>query len=123
MNHASRFLRLAAAAAMIALCSFMDLGPAVGTANLAAKTAGIPPAVYFVAQQMPVAVWVVAAVAMLVFFSARYFDGRSDGGGVVGQAEPQRASRDAMMPPAFMRCCRSFRSRSSWCSARFWSGR
>jgi DcuC family C4-dicarboxylate transporter len=67
-----------AAAAMIALCSFMDLGPAVGTANLAAKTAGIPPAVYFVQYQIPVAAWVIGVVALLVFLSARYFDSRSD---------------------------------------------
>ncbi len=67
-----------AAAAMIALCSFMDLGPAVGTANLAAKTAGIPPAVYFVQYQIPVVVWVIAVVALLIFFSARYFDRRGD---------------------------------------------
>jgi C4-dicarboxylate transporter, DcuC family len=67
-----------ATAAMIAMCSFMDLGPAVGTANLAAKTAGIPPAVYFVQHQIPVAVWVVGVVAILVFFSARYFDRSSD---------------------------------------------
>ena len=63
-----------AAAAMIALCSFMDVGPAVGTANLAARTAGIPPAVYFVRDQIPVVVWVVGVVAILLFFSARYFD-------------------------------------------------
>jgi C4-dicarboxylate transporter, DcuC family len=69
-----------AAAAMIALCSFMDLGPAVGTANLAAKTAGIAPAVYFVQYQIPIAVWVVGVVAILVLFSARYFDRRSDSG-------------------------------------------
>ena len=65
-----------AAAAMIALCSFMDLGPAVGTANLAAKTAGIPPALYFVQYQIPAAVWVMAVVAILVFLSSRYFDGK-----------------------------------------------
>lgn len=67
-----------AAAAMIALCSFMDLGPAVGTANLAARTAGIPPAVYFVQYQIPVVVWVIGVVAVLIFLSARYFDRRSD---------------------------------------------
>jgi C4-dicarboxylate transporter, DcuC family len=67
-----------AAAAMIALCSFMDLGPAVGTASLAAKTAGIAPAVYFVQYQIPVVVWVVGVVAILIFLSARYFDRRSD---------------------------------------------
>ena len=63
-----------AAAAMIALCSFMDLGPAVGTANLAANTAGIPPSVYFVQYQIPVAVWIMAVVAILVLVSSRYFD-------------------------------------------------
>jgi C4-dicarboxylate transporter, DcuC family len=76
-----------AAAAMIALCSFMDLGPAVGTANLAAKTAGIDPAVYFVRYQFPVAVWVVGVVAILLLFSARYFDARSDGGLFVTQSD------------------------------------
>jgi DcuC family C4-dicarboxylate transporter len=79
-----------AAAAMIALCSFMDLGPAVGTANLAARTAGIPPAVYFVRDQVPVAVWVIAVVATLLFFSARYFDRRGDGS--IFQAQPEPAT-------------------------------
>jgi C4-dicarboxylate transporter, DcuC family len=77
-----------AAAAMIALCSFMDLGPAVGTANLAATTAGIPPAVYFVRDQIPVAVWVIGVVAILIFFSARYLDRKRDGNIVQAQAEP-----------------------------------
>lgn len=63
-----------AAAAMIGLSSFMDLGPAVGTANLAAKTSGMPAAIYFVHHQIPVAVWVVGVVAILIFFTARYFD-------------------------------------------------
>jgi DcuC family C4-dicarboxylate transporter len=67
-----------AAAAMIALCSFMDLGPAVGTANLAAKTAELPPAIYFVQYQLPVALWVIAVVAVLVFLSARHFDRKSE---------------------------------------------
>jgi len=77
-----------ATAAMIALCSFMDLGPAVGTANLAARTADIPPAVYFVRDQIPVAVWVIGVVAILIFFSARYFDRRSDGSIFQAQSEP-----------------------------------
>ena len=79
-----------AAAAMIALCSFMDLGPAVGTANLAAKTAGIPPAIYFVQYQLPVAVWVIAVVAGLIFLSARYFDRKSD----IGIPEAQSDAAD-----------------------------
>jgi C4-dicarboxylate transporter, DcuC family len=76
-----------AAAAMIGLCSFMDLGPAVGTANLAAKTADIAPAVYFVQHQVPVAVWVMGVVAILIFFSARYFDSTGDGSIARAQAE------------------------------------
>ena len=76
-----------AAAAMIALCSFMDLGPAVGTANLAAKTAGLPPAIYFVQHQLPVAVWVIAVVAILLFLSARLFDSRSEACGASAQSD------------------------------------
>ena len=87
-----------AAAAMIALCSFMDLGPAVGTANLAAKTADIPPAVYFVQYQVPVAAWVVAVVAVLILFSARYFDRRGDSSIFVSQSDAsagEQKSNDA----------------------------
>jgi len=68
-----------AAAAMIALTSFMDLGPAVGTANLAAKTSGMSPATYFVDHQIPIAVWVIAVVAVLIFFTSRYFDRKAGG--------------------------------------------
>ncbi|QPF88010.1 C4-dicarboxylate transporter DcuC [Bradyrhizobium genosp. L] len=67
-----------AAAATIALCSFMDLGPAVGTANLAAKTAGLAPTIYFVQYQLPVVAWVVPVVAILIFVTCRSFDGKSD---------------------------------------------
>ncbi|NIF32386.1 transporter [Enterobacter sp. Cy-643] len=64
----------AAAAAMIGLCAFMDLGPAVGTANLAAKHAGMETAVYFAHYQMPVAVVVMLVVAVLIYFTAKYYD-------------------------------------------------
>jgi len=86
-----------AAAAMIALCSFMDLGPAVGTASLAAKTAGISPAVYFVQYQIPVVVWVIGVVAILIFLSARYFDRRSDSRVFVVQSDASMSEqvRDA----------------------------
>ena len=63
-----------AAAAMIGLSGFMDLGPAVGTANLAAKTSGITPAVYFVQHQVPIAIGVMLVVAPLIYFTARHFD-------------------------------------------------
>jgi len=64
----------AAAASMIGMSAFMDLGPAVGTANLAAKHAGMESAVYFAHYQMPVAIGVMLVVAVLIFFTARYFD-------------------------------------------------
>jgi DcuC family C4-dicarboxylate transporter len=69
-----------AAAAMIGLTAFMDLGPAVGTANLAAKTSGMPTAIYFVHHQVPIAIWVVAVVAVLIFFTARHFDRTTEAG-------------------------------------------
>lgn len=87
-----------AAAAMIALCSFMDIGPAVGTANLAARTAGIPPAVYFVRDQIPVVVWVMGVVAILLFFSARYFDSRRDGS--IFRAPPEPAIEEQVRDDA-----------------------
>jgi DcuC family C4-dicarboxylate transporter len=90
-----------AVAAMIALCSFMDLGPAVGTANLAARTADIPPAVYFVQHQIPVAVWVIGVVAVLLFFSARYFDRRSDGSIFQAQPEPSAGEQSSHEVPGF----------------------
>ena len=68
----------AAAAAMIGLCAFMDLGPAVGTANLAAKHAGMETAIYFAHYQMPVAIAVMLVVSVLVYFTAKYYD-RKDG--------------------------------------------
>ena len=67
-----------AAASMVALTSFMDLGPAVGTANLAAKVSGMPAATYFVQHQRPIAVWVMAVVAVLIFVTAKHFDGKTD---------------------------------------------
>jgi len=90
-----------AAAAMIALCSFMDLGPAVGTASLAARTADIAPAVYFVRYQIPVAVWVIGVVAILIFLSARYFDRRSDSSSFVVQPDASISEQVRNDAPGF----------------------
>lgn len=75
----------AAAAAMIGMSAFMDLGPAVGTANLAAKHAGLETAIYFVQYQLPTAIGVMLVVAVLIAMTARYFDTK-DGHVVVQQA-------------------------------------
>ena len=82
-----------AAGAMVGLSGFMDLGPAVGTANLAAKTAGIPTAVYFVQHQIPVAIGVVLVVTLLVYFSARHFD-RKAGHVITPQAAAHAGTDD-----------------------------
>lgn len=68
----------AAAAAMIGTTAVLDLGPASGTANLAAKTAKLDPAIYFAHYQIPVAVVTIIVISVLTYMTARYFD-RKDG--------------------------------------------
>ncbi|MBL1905035.1 transporter, partial [Klebsiella pneumoniae] len=46
--------------------------------NLAAKHAGMESAIYFAHYQMPVAAVVMLAVAVVIFFTAKYFD-KKDG--------------------------------------------
>ncbi|PWC18814.1 C4-dicarboxylate transporter DcuC [Brenneria corticis] len=90
----------AAAASMIGMSAFMDLGPAVGTANLAAKHAGMETAVYFAHYQLPVAIGVMLTVAILTFFTARYFDAK-DGHVVVQEYHEETKNEDAARVPAF----------------------
>ncbi len=90
----------AAAAAMIGMSAFMDLGPAVGTANLAAKHAGMETAIYFAHYQLPVAAGVMLVVAILIFFTARYFDAK-DGHVVTQVQQEQQTSADGGKVPAF----------------------
>jgi len=68
----------AAAASMIGTTAVLDLGPASGTANLAAKTASLDPVIYFVHYQIPVSVATVIVISVLTYVTARYFD-RKDG--------------------------------------------
>ncbi|MES3500148.1 C4-dicarboxylate transporter DcuC [Citrobacter portucalensis] len=88
----------ASAAAMIGLCAFMDLGPAVGTANLAAKHAGMESAIYFAHYQMPVAVVVMLAVAVVIYFTAKYFDKKD--GFVPGAQSVAQAEEEGRKVPA-----------------------
>ena len=90
----------AAAASMIGMSAFMDLGPAVGTANLAAKHAGMESAVFFAHYQLPVAIGVMLVVAILIFFTARYFDAK-DGHVVVHQAREQGKINENADVPGF----------------------
>lgn len=92
----------AAAAAMIGLCAFMDLGPAVGTANLAAKHAGMETAVYFAHYQMPIAVGVMLVVSTLIYFTAKYYD-KKEGHIVQIQdiVQPEASTEEDAPAPAF----------------------
>lgn len=63
-----------AATALIGTSGCLDLGPASGNSNLAAKTAGIDVANYFVDYQIPVAIAVIITIALLHFLTQRYFD-------------------------------------------------
>ena len=68
----------ASAAAVIGTTAGMCLGPASGTANLAAKTAGLDPIIYFVQCQLPVAIPTLIAVAVCHYFVQRYYDNKGD---------------------------------------------
>ena len=68
----------AGATAMIATASCLDLGPGSGNATLAAKNAGMDVALYFANYQIPVAIGVMAVVAISHMFVQQYFD-KKDG--------------------------------------------
>lgn len=68
----------AAAAAMIGTTAVLDLGPASGASNLAARTADLDVATYFASYQLPASVPAILAIAALTYISARYFDARAN---------------------------------------------
>lgn len=68
----------AAAGAVIATTAGLPMGPATGTAILAAKTANLEPVIYFVQYQLPLAIPAIAAAAVTHFFVQRYFDAKND---------------------------------------------
>jgi len=88
-----------AAAAMIGTTQCLDLGPASGNSNLAAKTVGLDIIPYFIQHQGPVALCVVATVAVLHFFVQRAFDRRM--GHVVNEIPhiDNETETDADAPP------------------------
>ncbi len=68
----------ASAAAVIGTTAGMTLGPASGTANLAAKVADLEPIIYFVKCQLPVAIPTLIVVAVCHYFVQRYYDKKND---------------------------------------------
>lgn len=69
----------AAAGAVIATSSGLPMGPAMGTTVLAADTVGQSPAVYFVQNQLLVAIPTMIAIAITHHFTQRHFDKKSKG--------------------------------------------
>ena len=62
------------ATAVIGTTACLDLGPASGNSVLAAKTANLDAALYFVKYQLPVAVFVIAAIAITHYFVQKIGD-------------------------------------------------
>ncbi len=67
----------AAAAAVIVTSSCIDLGPAAASSQLVAKNAGIEAMVYFLQYQLPIAAIVLLTVAILHYFTQKWFDKQS----------------------------------------------
>lgn len=63
-----------AAAAVICSCSGLDLGPASGNSNLAAKNTGMDAATYFAVYQIPLGVCVTLVAGAAHMFVQKYFD-------------------------------------------------
>ena len=59
----------------------------------------MPAATYFVKYQLPVAVWVIAAVAVLIFLSAKYFDRHLES--TVAREETPMGSPESSQKPLF----------------------
>ena len=64
------------AAALIITVSCLDMGPTSGAANYAAQVAGMDTMTYFIEYQLPVGIVTTIAVAVLHYFSQKYFDAR-----------------------------------------------
>ncbi len=80
-----------AAAAMVVTCGCFDLGPASGSAVLAANNSGIPIALYFVKYQIPVAIPGYLTMAVSHYFVQRHFD-KKDGVGIAGGVMSETAT-------------------------------
>ena len=89
------------AAAVVATTPCLDLGPASGSAVFAAKTAGLDVADYFVAEQIPIAVVTMVAIAVSHYFVQRYFDRKEGLEPQKLQAVSAQESETENLPPKF----------------------
>lgn len=86
----------ATAAAVIGTTACIGFAPAAGTANLAAKTAGVEPVIYLVHYQLPVALCVIASVAIAHYFIQKYYDKKNDD--VYSQTQTIEALEESRAP-------------------------
>jgi len=95
----------AAATAVIATNSCLDLGPASANSVLAAKTAGLEVIDYFMNYQLPIGIGITLVVAVIHFFIQRWFDNKHEGTVEerIAQAQTAAASKgDAKnLPPGY----------------------
>lgn len=68
----------AAAAAVIGTSAGMTFTPTAGTANLAAKVAGLDPIIYLVEYQLPLAIPTLIVCCLAHYFVQRYYDAKND---------------------------------------------
>ncbi len=86
----------AAAAAVIGTSAGMTFAPTAGTANLAAKVAGIDPIIYLVQYQLPLAVPTLIAAGIAHYFVQRHYDRKADD--VYAEAAQVKASDAPEVP-------------------------
>ncbi|WP_138473395.1 C4-dicarboxylate transporter DcuC [Poseidonocella sp. HB161398] len=91
----------AAAAAMIGTTAVLDLGPASGASNLAARTADLDVATYFASYQLPASIPAIIVIAVLTYISARYFDWRDSHEVKPEEAAPAAEPEIGGRAPAF----------------------
>lgn len=90
------------AAALIATVSCLDMGPTSGAANYAAQVAGMDTMTYFIEYQLPVGIVVTISVAIIHFFTQRYFDQKEgEAANVVDTSVAKQEDLDSKGAPAF----------------------
>ena len=91
----------ASAAAVIGSTCCLDLGPSSSNAMRAADLLGTDVVTYFVQSQIPVALCVIATVAVGHFFIHRWFDRKAQHAGEAESAEAPAESTDERLKKAF----------------------
>lgn len=91
----------ASVAAVLATTACLDLGPASGASNRAAEIIGIDAASYFVEHQLSIAIITTIVIAILHFFTQKFFDKRDIQQGVEYQLEVKIETEQRNVPKFF----------------------